>query len=317
MRPRYGPTVNWCDIPVPRLWRCGNRGNVASVLIEKPARGDFLPIIDGGYSLQYTPLMEFREGRGMVLFCQIDVTGRTESDPVAETLARNILQYVSDWKPSPNRTAVYAGDIAGRRHVESAGFVVESYDGAKLSSDQVLVVGPGGARQLAANKSAIADWLKAGGKLLAIGLDQQNVDALLPMKVPFTKAEHISTFFGPNSVNPLLKGVGPADLHNRDPRELSLITSGATLHRQRCARDNDECRRRVLPSHSLGVRGEQTIEPQAHLSASLVHRHTIAFQSRRRQCFANPCAVQHSGGRLEIRTAMARRPLSRSARRMG
>ena len=34
LRPRYGPTVNWCDIPVPRLWRCGNRGNVASVLIE-------------------------------------------------------------------------------------------------------------------------------------------------------------------------------------------------------------------------------------------------------------------------------------------
>ena len=31
MRPRYGPTVKWCDIPVTRLWRCGNRGNLASV----------------------------------------------------------------------------------------------------------------------------------------------------------------------------------------------------------------------------------------------------------------------------------------------
>jgi hypothetical protein len=36
LRPRYGPTVQWCDIPVTRLWRCGNRGNVASVLIENP-----------------------------------------------------------------------------------------------------------------------------------------------------------------------------------------------------------------------------------------------------------------------------------------
>ena len=62
LRPRYGPTVQWCDIPVPRLWRCGNRGNVASVLIEKPARGDFLSILDGGYSLQYSPLLEYREG---------------------------------------------------------------------------------------------------------------------------------------------------------------------------------------------------------------------------------------------------------------
>src|SRR6185436_2412919 len=91
VRPRYGPTVNWCDIPVPRLWRCGNQGNVASGLIEKPARGDFLPIVDGGYSLQYSPLMEYHEGKGLILFCQVDVTGRTETDPVAETLMRNIL----------------------------------------------------------------------------------------------------------------------------------------------------------------------------------------------------------------------------------
>ena len=94
------PTVRWCGIEVTRVWRCGNRGNVASVLIEKPGRGDFLPIVDGGFSLQYSPLMEYREGKGMVLFCQMDVTGRTEADPAAETLVRNILQYVSAWKPA-------------------------------------------------------------------------------------------------------------------------------------------------------------------------------------------------------------------------
>jgi hypothetical protein len=229
VRPRYGPTVNWCDIPVPRLWRCGNRGNVASVLIEKPARGDFLPIIDGGYSLQYSPLMEYREGQGLILFCQMDVTGRTESDPVAETLIRNILQHVADWKPARTRSAVYAGDPAGRRHLESAGFAVGDYEGAKLSPDQVLVVGPGGSRELAANKASTADWLKSGGHLLAIGLDQTDTDALLPMPVAFRKTEHISAFFEPNRVNSLLEGVGPADLHNRDPREFSLITSGATI----------------------------------------------------------------------------------------
>ena len=114
MRPRHGPTVRWCDIEVPRLWRCGNRGNVASVLIEKPACGDFRPIVDGGFSLQYSPLMEFREGRGMVLFCQMDVTARTEPDPAAETLVGNLLAYVSSWKPAPSRTAVYVGEEAGQ-----------------------------------------------------------------------------------------------------------------------------------------------------------------------------------------------------------
>ncbi|MFV2068668.1 MAG: glycoside hydrolase family 2 TIM barrel-domain containing protein, partial [Pirellulales bacterium] len=56
-----GAVVRWCGLEVPRLWRCGNRGNVASVLIEKPAIGDFFPIIDGGFSLQYSPLLEYRE----------------------------------------------------------------------------------------------------------------------------------------------------------------------------------------------------------------------------------------------------------------
>jgi len=54
----YGaPAVRWCDIEVTRAWRCGNRGNVASVLIEKLVIGDFLPIVDGSFSLQYSPLM--------------------------------------------------------------------------------------------------------------------------------------------------------------------------------------------------------------------------------------------------------------------
>ena len=87
----------------------------------KPARGDFLPILDGGYSLQYSPLMEYREGKGMVLFCQMDVTGRTESDPAAEALAANILQYASAWKPAARREALYVGDPAGKRHLERAG----------------------------------------------------------------------------------------------------------------------------------------------------------------------------------------------------
>ena len=229
LRPRYGPTVKWCDIQVPHIWRCGNRGNVASVLIEKPARGDFLPILDGGFSLQYSPLMEYREGKGMILFCQMDVTGRTESDPAAETLARNILQYTAGWKPTPQRKAVYAGDPAGKKHLESAGITVEFYEGGKLSPDQVLIIGPGGGQKLAASAAAIAEWLKAGGNLLAIALNEEDARASLPLKVTMKKTEHIAAFFESSGVNSLLTGIGPVDVHNRDPRELPLVSDGATV----------------------------------------------------------------------------------------
>jgi len=227
LRPRYGPTVQWAGLPIPRLWRCGNRGNVASVLIEKPARGDFLPIIDGGYGLQYSPLMEYREGRGMILFCQLDVTERTETEPVAETLARNIFLYVADWKPGPWRQGVYAGEPAGRRHLESSGFTLGPYKGGKLSPEQVLIVGPGGGRGLENDKADLHKWMLKGGTLLAFGLDAQNAEAMLPIQLAFKTKEHISAFFEPGGANSRLQGIGPSDLHNRDPRDFDLIADGA------------------------------------------------------------------------------------------
>ncbi|MDB6035291.1 MAG: Beta-galactosidase, partial [Verrucomicrobiales bacterium] len=229
LRPRYGPTVNWCDIPVTRLWRCGNRGNVASVLIEKPARGDFLPILDGGFSLQYSPLLEYREGQGMMLFCQVDVTGRTENDPVADRLTMNLLQYVSDWKPAPARAAVYAGAEAARHHLEAAGFTLSRFQPGKLPPGQVLVAGPGAEAELAPERAAMGDWLAAGGRLLALGAEQPVGDTGLPANVAFRKAEHISSFFEAPGFQSPFRGIGPADLHNRDPREFPLLTSPALI----------------------------------------------------------------------------------------
>jgi beta-galactosidase len=224
------PRVTWSGIPVTRAWRCGNRGNVASVLIEKPTRGDFLPILDGGYSLQYSPLMEYREGKGMILFCQMDVTGRTEIDPAADTLTRNLLRYVSAWKPIPRRKAVFVGDPAGKAWLESTGVAVESLENRKLFGDQILVVGPGAGQKLADRAAEISDWIKAGGNVLAIGLDQDQANAWLPFKITTAKKEHIAAFFEPFAKESLLAGVSPADVHNRDPREVPLISSGAQIY---------------------------------------------------------------------------------------
>jgi len=229
MRPRAGTTVQWCDIPVTRLWRRGNRGNVASVLIEKPARGDFFPIIDGGFDLQFSPLMEFREGAGMILFCQMDITGRTEPDPAVDTLGCNLLRYLSEWKPATRRTVVYAGDATMRSFLDSEGIAVTPYAGAKLLPDQLLVAGPGAGAQLSGKAPEITEWLASGGRLLALGLAQQDVEALLPNKVKMRTAEHISCYFpAPDSAS-FAAGVGPSDVHVRAPRQLPLVSSGATV----------------------------------------------------------------------------------------
>jgi beta-galactosidase/beta-glucuronidase len=230
MRPRYGPTVKWCEIEVPRAWRCGNRGSVASVLIEKPARGDFLPVLDGGYALQYSPLLEFREGKGVVLFCQTDVTGRTENDPAAEVLASNLIRCASGWKPAARRKVVYAGELAGKKHLEAVGLSPLDFARNRLDAEHVLIVGPGGGKELAGEARAIGEWIKErNGHVLVLGLEQAEVRSFLPFQIETKTGEHVAAYFEPPRSHSQLEGVGPADVHNRDPREVPLVSGGAEV----------------------------------------------------------------------------------------
>ena len=125
---------------------------------------------------------------------------------------------------------MYAGEPAGLAWLAACGIDAAPFKGEPPAADQVLVVGPGGGRELAAQTPAIGAWVKAGGRVLALGLDQAEANSFLPTKVTMKTAEHIAAFFPPFSANSLLAGVAPADIHNRDPRKLPLVTGGATVY---------------------------------------------------------------------------------------
>ena len=229
MRPRHGPTVTWCDLPVTRLWRCGNRGNVASVLIEKPTCGDFRPLADGGFDLQYSPLLEYREGRGMVVFCQLDVTGRTASEPVGEDVARRLLEYVRTWTPKPSATARYTGDPAGLDRLRRQRFLVEVAEpDSRPALAQVLVVGPGGLSNPVGRDLAAA-WRREGGRVVGIGLGPADLAGFAGMKAEVRTGEHLSTGFEARQAASVFAGIGPADVHLREPRDVSRWAPGAFL----------------------------------------------------------------------------------------
>jgi beta-galactosidase len=226
LRPRHGPTVEWCGIPVSRLWRCGNQGNVASVLIEKPVCGDFMPLVDGGFSLQYSPLLEYREGLGLVVFCQLDVTGRTEVDPAAGRLVHNLLDYVDRWQPREVRAVWYAGEPEGRKHLEATGVSAGAFDETQGLAGAVLVLGPGAVAELTGREAAVRSWVAEGGRVLAIGLNQDEARGLMPFEVLMAEREHLSTGVGPFGLASSLAGIGSVDLHNRDPRVIPLVSGG-------------------------------------------------------------------------------------------
>ncbi len=229
LSPRFSgaPAVQWCGLEVTRLWRCGNWGSVASVLIEKPPRGDFLPLLDGGYAEEFSPLLEYREGRGSILFCQMDVTERTEADPAALTLLRNILDYAEMPPRQVRRAAAYAGDSSGLAWLKASGVDVRPFNGELPKNPAVLIVGPGGGKEIAPQISKMANWLRNGGRVLALGLDQEEANAFLPDRITMRAAEHIAAYFPPFASDSPFAGVAPADVHNRDPRKLPLIDSGA------------------------------------------------------------------------------------------
>lgn len=56
-------------------FRRGNRGSIASLMLEKPHTGGFRHWLEGEFDLNYAFLTELAEGRGHILFCQLDLAG--------------------------------------------------------------------------------------------------------------------------------------------------------------------------------------------------------------------------------------------------
>jgi hypothetical protein len=221
------PTVSWCDIDVTRAWRCGCRGNVASVLIEKPASGDFLPLIDGGFGLQYSPLMEYREGAGLVVFCQMDVTGRTEMEPAARALVLNLLHHVRTWKPRPTRVVRYLGGSAGLDHLKAAGVTATRWEGGPLNPQDLLVLAAGGEPASDTERRLPTDFLSQWGCILRVGTSQ--ADSTNFWGLGTRSQEYTHAMFPPPAFASPLAGIGPADVFCRAPRTLGLQHGGDAL----------------------------------------------------------------------------------------
>ncbi len=107
--------------------------------------------------------------------------------------------------------------------------VCGDYAGGPPGADRVLVVGAGGDAELAAHAGQIREWLRAGGRLVSLTLSGEEAGPFLPFAVETTSAEHICTTFPPPAGDSPLAGIGPADVHNRDPRQVELVSRGAEI----------------------------------------------------------------------------------------
>ena len=192
----------WAGWTHARPWRNGNRGAIATVIPEKPALGDWRALVDGAFDLQYAPLLEWRTRGGRILFCQLDVTGRTEPEPAADDLVRRLVDEVRGENPW-TRAAYPCGLQAYASGLARGEWTIE-HDRAK-SATQLYYVTGGGAKR----PDDFFDRIKNGATALLCGLTADEVKAWCP--VPLACAE--------------VKGAYPTRIRELPP-ELNGLSNG-------------------------------------------------------------------------------------------
>ena len=210
---QHSPKWNWLGFDNTRVWTAGNHGNVASVLIEKPSIGNWRPLAVGGFDLQYAPLMELVVGEGRTIFCQLDVTARTENDPVADRIVCRLIDYFhSTPKPPIRRKVYYTGGHEGRKLLQDLKIDFEDYEDQPVRND-ILLCAHGAPletlRRIKLNarkptklleKLELMDKKPAG--LIALGLNREELetagfkaaDEPLEFSVPFPSDNRFQTF---------------------------------------------------------------------------------------------------------------------------
>jgi hypothetical protein len=208
------PKFVWCGFENKHVWRCGNTGSVASVLIEKPVIGNWTSLIDGGFDLQYAPLLEYKGKDFNIIFCQMNISERTEIDPQALQLTADIFNYLDTYSNSKMKKVMtlgkYATELAKELNLETAEF------NPALSIDDYILL-------LSNDASQAQPWITKGGKTLALALDQQNAQMLIDSNVKITSKKGWCRLIKDFSKNPILSGISNAELHWRTDLNYNAI----------------------------------------------------------------------------------------------
>ena len=213
-RPVGDPAVDWLGFKNTRVWKWGSYGTVASVVIEKPHLGDFLPLADCEFDLNYTPLLEYRRGRGLILFCQLDLCSRSEPEPVIKRVFENLLSYLENPFEKRSRRTIYVGGREGEELLKALKVRYELAPPSELRGGDLLIVGPGGGDALRAAADRVAEAVRKGMIVLCLGLDPDELEGWLPFEVRLARREVLFTPIGRGDL-PFLRGIGPSELHWR------------------------------------------------------------------------------------------------------
>jgi hypothetical protein len=207
-----------------RFWHWSNLGTVAAFCFRKPQRGNFRVLLDCGFDLLYTPLVEIQAGLGRILLCQLDVTGRYAMDPVATLLVQRMVAQYAYRGESALRTALAVVGKPGRELLYALGCPTEDFLAMKPETVDLrrpLVLDLRDRHPLNPQEvQRIQDFVALGGRLLQVGASSPQDKAWLPGDMRFAAR---SVFRTEVPSMPELSGLGDSDFFWRQPQVLPVV----------------------------------------------------------------------------------------------
>ena len=209
-------------------WKIGNGGMVAGNVIRKPSYGHFRTIVDCGFNLMFSALMDYKNGRGYALFCQLDVTSRYGKDPVATRIVDNILaEFANPALPISNQAAIYYGDAENEAALKRLGVGCvkgNPYDPNGFLTKGVVILG-----RNAVPKEMRERFRKNFEAYLSGGHYAKGIIVCLPgapldlLPVPMSTEKKLMFRAELPANDPLFAGMTEADFYFRTARQLNAV----------------------------------------------------------------------------------------------
>jgi len=221
----WNPNSKWNDNPqIPskyghsnsfgqgRFWHWTNKGLVATFTYEKPQLGNFRVLLDHEFDLLYTPLIEFRNGKGRMIFSQLDLVDHCENEPVAALLMDRLIRELNRPAGREPEPAGLAGNGPDRNRLEE--LRIEHREGL---AGPVTYLAP----EAAVEPAALEKYLKEGGLILVSLRDQAAADRL-PVRITVEKRPY---FKADLPAEPFFAGLSRSDFYFRKVVEIPQVTS--------------------------------------------------------------------------------------------
>ena len=193
--------------------RWSNRGVVCSFAPEKPQRGTFTVLADADYDLYLAPLIEWRIGKGRIVFCQLDVTSRYGHAPVPTLLVHRLLDHLTQPAATPAQHTVMVRGGKATVALASTLALTQTKDAT------TMLVGP----DWNGDVGEIAAFAQRGGRVVVAG---NRRPALLRRLFGADAAAH--EVIKVSVPKPLAeRGVAPGDFFWRQPKSVPVLAKAA------------------------------------------------------------------------------------------